>query len=373
MDRPLKRNVLLNPGPATTTDSVKYAQVVPDICPREREFGNLMEEIRRKLVRVVNGGDAYTAILFAASGTGVVEACMSSVLPEGKKILIVNNGAYGERMIEIAERFYPKNRIIAYTIPYGHYPDVQAVKEIMAKHDDIDVLSAVHHETTTGMLNPVKELNRLAHENGIDTFFDTISSYAGTTIDLQENDYDYIVSSGNKCIQGMAGISFVICKKEKLAKTRDYPKRNYYFNLWQQYDFLETRRQMRFTPPVQTAYALNQALDEFFQETGERRYRRYTESWETLIEGLKRLGFRMLIPVEQQSHLLTAVVEPEDPNYDFEQMHDFLLDRGFTIYPGKISKKNTFRIANIGAIDKTDIEDFLTVLEDYITSHNITL
>ena len=154
MDKKVKRNVLLNPGPATTTDTVKFAQIVPDICPREREFGDLMDDIRNKLVKVVNGGEKYTAIVFASSGTGAVEACVSSVLPENKKIFIINNGAYGKRMIEIAARFYKSNQIVKYEIPYGDYPDVQVIEEKIKKDREIGIICVVHHETTTGMLNP---------------------------------------------------------------------------------------------------------------------------------------------------------------------------------------------------------------------------
>ena len=364
----VKRNILLNPGPATTTDTVKYAQVVPDICPREKEFGLLMTDIRKKLVRVIHGEDRYTAIPFTASGTGVVEACISSVLPEGKKIFIINNGAYGKRMIEIARCYYEETKILTYEIPWGDYPNVSEIEHIIEKEKYIGVITVVHHETTTGMLNPVNEINRIAHLNNIDIIVDAMSSYAGIVIDLREDDYDYIISSSNKCIQGMPGIGFVICKKEKLERTKDNPRRNYYFNLWHQYRFFEDKNQMQFTPPVQTAYALNQALNEFFEETGEMRHQRYNESWQTLIEGLENLNLRFLVPDEQQSRLLIAVIEPENENYIFEEMHDYLFRRGFTIYPGKGAEKNTFRIANIGAIDKDDITRFLAALEDYLKS-----
>jgi 2-aminoethylphosphonate-pyruvate transaminase len=371
MNKAVNRNVLLNPGPATTTDSVKYAQVVPDICPREKEFGDLMEAIRTKLVRVVHGENRYTAIPFASSGTGAVEACISSVLPDGKSILIIDNGAYGKRMIEIAQRFYKPDRIIKYQIPWGDFPDVSAINRIIEKEKDVGIIAAVHHETTTGMLNPIEEINKIAHYHGADVVIDTISSYAGVPIDLREDDYDYITSSANKCIQGMAGISFVIGKKEKLQKTKHIKSRNFYFNLWQQFRFFEEKKQMQFTPPVQTAYALNQALDEFFEETGEHRFKRYRDSYKTLVKGLEDLNFEFLVPREYQSGLLTAVIEPVDDRYDFDEMHDYLLERGFTIYPGKGAKKNSFRIANIGEIDKRDISRFLEALKDYITSRHI--
>jgi len=371
MSTPVKRNILLNPGPATTTDTVKYSQVVPDICPREKEFCMLMDDIRKKLVKVVKGDERYTSILFASSGSGAVESCISSVVPEGKKILIINNGAYGKRMIETARCYYEEDRIIAYEVPYGDYPDVGKISSILSDNENIAVVSVVYHETTTGMLNPVREITRLAHEKNIDVIVDAMSAYAGVPIDVSREEYDYLISSSNKCIQGMAGISFVICRKDKLEHSDRNERRNLYFNLWDQYKYFEKTGQMRYTPPVQIAYALNQALNEYFEETGEMRYKRYTESWETLIAGLRKLNFQLLLPVDQQSKLLTTVIEPQDANYKFEEMHDYLYKQGYTIYPGKGAKKDTFRIANIGAINKGDIESFLSVLGEYLESFNI--
>ena len=373
MNKPVKRNILLNPGPATTTDSVKYAQVVPDICPREKEFCRLMNQIREKLVRVVNGDDRYTAIPFASSGTGAMDACISSVLAEGKKILVVNNGAYGKRMVEIARTYYGNERVVVYELPWGDYPQESEVERILSRDGAIAAIVLVHHETTTGMLNPVENITRIAHKRDVDVVVDTVSSYAGIVIDVRKDDIDYLFSTSNKCIQGMAGISFVICKKDKLKKTASNPVKNYYFNLFRQFSYFEKTGEMQYTPPVQIAYALDRALDEFFDETAGGRSRRYADSWKALVEGLKALGFTFLVPMEQQSKLLTAVIEPTDPHYDFTGMHDYLFERGFTIYPGKGAKENTFRVANIGAIDKEDIGRFLDALGGYLKEAGVAV
>jgi len=373
MNKPVKRNILLNPGPATTTDSVKYAQVVPDICPREKEFCRLMNQIREKLVRVVNGDDRYTAIPFASSGTGAMDACISSVLAEGKKILVVNNGAYGKRMVEIARTYYGNERVVVYELPWGDYPQESEVERILSRDGAIAAIVLVHHETTTGMLNPVENITRIAHKRDVDVVVDTVSSYAGIVIDVRKDDIDYLFSTSNKCIQGMAGISFVICKKDKLKKTASNPVKNYYFNLFRQFSYFEKTGEMQYTPPVQIAYALDRALDEFFDETAGGRSRRYADSWKALVEGLKALGFTFLVPMEQQSKLLTAVIEPTDPHYDFTAMHDYLFERGFTIYPGKGAKENTFRVANIGAIDKEDIGRFLDALGGYLKEAGVAV
>ncbi len=170
----------------------------------------------------------------------------------------------------------------------------------------------------------------------------------------------------------MAGISFVICKTSVLEKSKTVKKRSYYLNLYQQYYFFDKKKQMQFTPPVQVLYALSQAIKEYFAEGEQARYHRYCDSWESLIAGVNDIGFRLLLPMEQQSKLLTAIIEPGDPNYHFDDMHDYLYAKDFTIYPGKGAKKDTFRIANIGAIDNNDIDKFLVVLKQYIKERGIT-
>ena len=369
----IKRNVLLTPGPATTTDTVKKAQVVPDICPREQEFCEVMAAVRQKLVAVVHGDERHTAVLFTASGTGGVEVLISSVIPADTKILVINNGAYGERMHQMAARYFSQERVLQYQIPYGSYPVVADVEKIIHEHENISHMCVVHHETTSGMLNPVKELADLAHSHGIELIVDAVSSYAGLPIDIENDGFDYLVSTSNKNIQGIAGIAFIITRKEKIEKLADYPRHNLYLNLYEQYLSFEKTGQMRFTPAVQVVYALNQALDEYFEETAAGRYERYSQSWETLVAGLQKRGFRLLLPLEQQAHLITAVCEPDDENYSFESMHDYLYQRGFCIYPGKIGDIKTFRIANIGAIDKNDISDFLALLDEYIAVHKLRL
>ena len=369
--KPVKRNILLNPGPATTTDSVKYAQIVPDICPREREFGEIMRQIRKDLVKIVKGDESYTSILFAGSGTAMMDACISSVVSPNKKIAIINNGAYGKRMVRIAE---------AYQIPYvelyfkwGEMPDLQKITESLEKDKNIACLSMVHHETTTGMLNPIKDIGNIVKKNNSVFIVDTISSFAGVPIDIKDCKIDFMMSTSNKCIQGMAGLSFVICRRQELEKMKDYPKKSFYLNLYQQYDYFEKKGEMRFTPPVQVTYALRQAIKEYFKEGGENRYKRYTQNWKTLRKGLQEIGFKFLLTEGDESHILITILEPEDLNYNFDKMHDLLYEKGFTIYPGKIGKKGTFRLANMGAIDYKDIEGFLVALKDTLRQMGVNL
>ena len=225
----IKRNILLNPGPATTTDSVKRALVVPDICPREKEFCEVVREIRTDLVKIAGGDETYTCILFAGSGTSVMDAAINSVVPPDKKIAIINNGAYGERMVKIAQAY--SLDLVEIKYDPGAKIDLSEVSETLKKDDQIACLAMVHHETTTGLLNPIKEVGKIVKENDCIFIVDTISSFAGVPIDIKDCRIDFMMSTSNKCIQGMAGVAFIICKKAELEKLKDYPSRSYYLNL----------------------------------------------------------------------------------------------------------------------------------------------
>lgn len=360
----IKRNVLLNPGPATTSDTVKMAQVVPDICPREKEFGKVMEFISKELTNFVGSNDEYTTILFGGSGTAAVESMISSVVDYNECILIINNGAYGKRMCEMAE-VYGINYIEFSASPVDGI-DLNLLEETIKDNDkNIKKLALVHHETTTGILNDIKAVGEICSKYEIDMIVDAMSSFAGIPINMKEMNIKYMASSSNKCIQGMAGVSFVIADKEALKNTQSIKPRNLYLNLYKQYEYFKDNYQMRFTPPVQVLYALKQAIIEAKEESIEKRSERYRLNCDTLLNGLKKLNLKTLVEEKNSSMLLTTIIEPDIKEYSFEAMHEYLYERGFTIYPGKISSKNTFRIANIGNINKKDIESFLNELENY--------
>ena len=222
------------------------------------------------------------------------------------------------------------------------------------------------------MLNPAEEIIELAHRHQVQVIVDCMSSYAGLPIDVQHLPAEYFVASSNKCIQGMAGLVFVIFQKRLLDQIKDC-NRSFYFNLYNQYIGFKESGQMQFTPPVQVAYALRQAIDEYFLETGEGRWKRYKENWVRLFNGLEALGFKFLLPETQQSKILLAVVEPDHPAYNFDAMHDFLYRQGFTIYPGKDAREKTFRLSILGDLHKVDIQSFLSCLGEYLEEAEIEL
>ena len=356
----IKRNILLNPGPSTTTDTVKYAQVVPDICPREKEFAGLMKGLREDLVRIVHGDlQKYTSVLFCGSGTLNIDVCLNSLLPEGKKVLIVNNGAYSTRAVEICEYYGLPH--IDLKFPVDQLPDLALVEKTLQQNPDIALVHTTHNETGTGILNPIREIGALAHRYGATFTVDTTSTYAMRPIDIEKDNIDFCMASAQKGLMAMTGLSFIVGNRAKLEASAHYPKRSYYCNLFLQYDYFEKTGEMHFTPPVQTIYAALQALKEYWAEGEQAKWARHTRVFNAIHAGLDELGLRDAVRREWQSGLVVSVRYPDDPHWDFEKVHDYCYARGFTIYPGKISTTNTFRLCALGAIDEADIRDFFAV------------
>lgn len=359
----IKRNILLNPGPATTTDTVKLAQVISDICPREEEFQKIMEQMRKDLVRIVHGDEEiYTSVLFCGSGTICMDVCLNSLLPEGKEILIINNGAYSQRAVEICIYYGLPYKELKY--PEDTLPDLEQLRQTLVDNPDIAVVYTTHNETGTGLLNPVREMGAIVHEIGGVFVVDTTSTYALRPIDIEEENIDFCMASAQKGLMSMTGLSFVIGKRALIEASATYPKRSYYCNLYMQYHFFETTGQMHFTPPVQTAYATKQAITEYFAEGEYPKWERHNRVFQALYDGLIQRGFSLLLPPDVQAGLVVCAYYPEDDRWDFDVVHDYCYERGYTIYPGKISGANTFRLCALGAIDEEDIQGFYKVFDE---------
>ena len=367
----IERKILLNPGPATTSDTVKYAQVVPDICPREQEFGVVLTSLRRDLLKVINASEKlYTTVLFGGSGTAVMEAIISSVMNPENTLLILVNGAYGQRMCEIADTYNLSYETLK--MEWGKPLDFEEAARII-KDKNIDHVAMVHHETATGILNPLQKFMEFKNKYGCTLILDAISSYAGVHIDLNETPIDYLMSTSNKCLQGMPGVAFAICHKESLRALENVKSRSYYLDLYKQYRNLEDKKQTRFTPPVQTIYAMHTALAELMTEGLNNRISRYEENWVTLKEGLARIGFKFLLDSVDESRILLTIIEPKNKNFNFEFLHDELYSKGFTIYPGKMNKDKTFRLSILGDLNQQDVKLFLTTLSEILIRYGMLL
>ena len=368
----IKRNILLNPGPSTTTDTVKYAQVVPDICPREQEFAGLMKGLREDLLKTVHAKtDDYTSVLFCGSGTINIDICINSLVPEGGKVLVVNNGAYSTRAVEICEYYGLPHIDLKFKV--DELPDLDMIEQTLKENPDIKLVHTTHNETGTGILNPIREIGALAHKYGAIFTVDTTSTLAMRPINVYEDNIDFCMASAQKGLMAMTGLSFIIGKTKEIIRSKDYPKRSYYCNLYLQYEYFEKTGEMHFTPPVQTIYATIQGLKEYFEEGEEAKWARHTRVFNAIHEGLDRLGFKDVIKREWQSGLVVSVIYPDDPNWDFSKIHDYCYERGFTIYPGKISTTNTFRLCALGAIDEQDIKDFFEVFEAGLKHYNVSI
>ncbi len=368
----IKRNILLNPGPATTTNSVKYAQIVPDICPREKEFVSVMKQIRRDLLRIVYADiNEYTSVLFCGSGTINMDICLNSLLPKNKKILIINNGAYSQRAVEICK--YYGLPFINLKLSIKDIPNLCIIEKNLKENPDIYIVYTTHHETGSGLLNPIKDIGKLVHKYNAIFVVDTTSSFAMIPINIKKDNIDFCMASSQKGLTAMTGLSFLIGKKTLIEKSKNYPTRSYYCNLYLQYEHFEKTGQMHFTPPVQTIYAAKQALKEYFDEGEKNKYERHKRVFDLISYNLKRLGFKSFIKEEIQSKLVFSAITPNDKNWNFNKIHDYCYKKGFTIYPGKIPKLNTFRVCSLGAIDIEDIKNFFVVFNKALKKYNVSI
>ena len=370
--KPVKRNILLNPGPATTTDTVKYAQVVPDICPREQEFASLMKSLRSNLLKVVHAPeDEFTSVLFCGSGTINIDICINSLVPEGKKVLVVNNGAYNTRAVEVCQMYHIPHIDLKSSV--FEQPDLKVVEQTLKENPDVSMVYCCHHETGTGILNPIREIGALAHQYGAIFVSDTTSSLGMIPLDVVKDNVDFCMASAQKGLMAMSGLSFIIGKTDIIKASKNYPTRSYYCNLYLQYDYFEKTGEMHFTPPVQTIYATIQALKEYFEEGEEAKFARHRRVFEAIHKGVAELGFDTIINPEIESGLVVSVKYPNDPNWSFEKVHDYCYKHGFTIYPGKISTTNSFRLCALGTIDVNDIDNFFIVMKNALSFYQIKL
>lgn len=361
------RKVLLNPGPATTTDSVKEALIVSDICPRETEFGALVAEVRRDLLRVAGASEkTHTAILLSGPGTAAVEAALGSSVPKNGRVLILNNGAYGARAGEIAAAAGISAHV--WSVPWTSRPTAEELAtQLKGPAGPFTHAFWVHHETTTGLLNPLREYGEVCRAHGVTSIVDAMSSFAGLDFSLGDEPIDFAMSSANKCLQGMPGISFVIARRSALAASAGV-FRSVSLDLHRHEKSESAGGQFPFTPPVQVVYALARALQETLNETIPVRAKRYRACYEVMLAGMEKLGFEALLPRELHSGLLTAFRTPSWPGFSFEALHDFLYVRGITLYPGKLPGTDTFRVANIGALQPSDLDAFVAEVGKFLNA-----
>lgn len=346
---PTRDPVLFTPGPLTTSRAVKAA-MCRDLGSRDPAFVAVVADVRRRLLAVagVTQADGYECVPLPGSGTYAVEAVISSATPPGGKWLVISNGAYGDRIAEIAARHRIAHEVLRY--PEDVRPDPAEVDRRLGDDPTLTGVAAVHCETSTGMLNPIGEIGRVARRHGKTYAVDSMSAFGGVELDLRAAGADFLVSSANKCLEGVPGFAFVLCRAEALRACREQA-RTLSLDLYDQWAALERTGQFRFTPPTHVLLACRQALDELDREGGvPARARRYRRNQRALRAGMRALGFTEFLPPALQSPIITAFRDPTDRPFDFPSFYDGLQRRGFVIYPGKVSRADCFRIGTIGRI-----------------------
>ena len=353
---------LFTPGPLTTSLSVKQA-MLRDLGSRDVEFIDAVRELREELLRVagVSQQAGYEAILMQGSGTFSVEAVIASAMPPEGKLLAVVNGSYGDRIVKIAQVYGIETVVQKYR--ENELPCVEAVDKALAEDPEIKMVVVVHCETTSGIINPIEAIGEVVSQHRRCYFVDSMSAFGAVFFDFEAAKIDFLVSSANKCIEGVPGFGFCICRREALTETRGW-SRTLSLDLLAQWEGLEKNGQFRFTPPTHTILAFHQALRELDQEGGvSGRAARYEENYRTLLAGMRSLGFIEYVDPALQGYIITSFRYPEDPNFQFEKFYDLLNEAGFVIYPGKVSDADCFRIGNIGRIDKSDVEALLGAIK----------
>lgn len=366
-----KDKPLFTPGPLTTSRTVKQA-MLRDLGSRDFEFIGVVREVRDRLVALAGAKPGeYEAIPIQGSGTFAIEAVLTSTVPRDGKVLIVINGAYGKRMAEICAVGGIDHRRIEYR--EDTVPDSDAVKRALAEDSAITHVAVVHCETTTGIINPIREIGAAVAQAGRIFFVDAMSSFGAVPMDLVECSIDYLVSSANKCIEGVPGFAFALARRTALEKTKGCA-RNLCLDLYAQWQGLERNGQFRFTPPTHALLAFRQALVELEAEGGVAgRAARYRANYEMLLRGMRAMRFREYLAPELQGHIITSFRYPQHPNFRFEDFYERLNAKGYVIYPGKVSNADCFRIGTIGRLFESDMRDLLRAIRETLDEIGIEI
>jgi 2-aminoethylphosphonate-pyruvate transaminase len=364
-----KNKLLFTPGPLTTSEGVKRA-MGRDLGSRDAEFLEVVRKIRRRLLELANVADgSYEAVLMQGSGTFAIESVISSVLPRHGKLLVLINGAYGHRMAKIARTLGIATETLVF--PESRPVDPDQTRRALGLDPAITHVGTIHCETSTGIMNPVQEIGGVVKEHGRVFLADAMSSFGAVPIRLADSGIDFLVSSANKCIQGVPGFGFVLARRDLLLEAADRA-RSVSLDLVSQWKGLEADGQFRFTPPTHVLLAFWQALQELEQEGGiAGRAVRYAANQKVLLEGMKELGFDAYLAPELQSYIITSFRYPKHPNFDFSRFYQRLSQKGFVVYPGKVSDADCFRIGTIGHIFPEDLRALVAAVGETLNDMQI--
>ncbi len=360
---PARDKLLFTPGPLTTSLSVKQA-MLHDAGSWHFEFSQLIRTLREQILALAElpAGGGWETVLMQGSGTFGVESVIGSVIPPAGKLLVLINGAYGERIAQMAGAL--KIPHVALRFPEHEPPSIPAVSQALAADPSIRHVAAVHCETTTGILNPLAGIGREVKRHGCVFIVDAISSFGAIPIDLESAGIDFLVSSANKCLEGVPGFSFIIARRERLLETEGWA-RSLSLDLLGQWQGFQKNGQFRYTPPTHSLLAFAQALAELNQEGGiPARGERYRANHSLLLNGMRAMGFHPFLSPEWQSFIITAFHFPAQPAFRFPEFYRLLSEAGLIIYPGKLTQVDTFRIGTIGRLFPADIRQLLMAIRE---------
>jgi len=359
---------LLTPGPLTTSLTVKQA-ALRDWGSRDPQFIALNARVRERLVAIAGGTGAFTCVPVQGSGTFAVEATVGTLLPRDGKLLVLVNGAYGERIVKIAN--YLDRAVIAQRCPEDQPPDLGLLEQTLKNDPAITQVVAIHCETTSGILNPLEAIARIVATQKRSLIIDAMSAFGAIPLDVQALPCDAVVASSNKCLEGIPGMGYAIIRESVLANCKGN-SHSLALDLHDQWKAMEGNGQWRFTPPTQVLAAFEQAISEHEAEGGvSGRNARYSENCRVLVNGMRKLGFESLLPNPLQAPIIVTFLVPDDPKFVFSEFYDRLAERGYIIYPGKLTVADTFRIGCIGQMTPDVLEDALAVIDETLKTMGV--
>jgi len=360
---------LLTPGPLTTSASVKQA-MLHDWGSRDAGFVAINTRMRTRLVDMIGGGKDFTTVPMQGSGTFAVEAMLGSFVGPKDKLLILINGAYGKRMAKICEYYGRSTSILEW--PEDQPVDPAKVRDTLAADKAITHVAMIHCETTSGILNPIIDVSKVVAEAGRKLLIDSMSAFGALPVDVKSVTFDAVAASSNKCIEGVPGLGVVLCRVSALEKTKGNAA-SLSLDLFEQWQNLEKTSQYRFTPPIHCIVAFDQALTEHEQEGGVAgRGGRYRNNHKLLVDGMRAMGFETLLPDRLQAPIIVTFHMPSDPKFVFDTFYNGLKDRGFVIYPGKLTVADSFRIGCIGRLGETEMRAFLAAAEEVMSGLGVS-
>jgi 2-aminoethylphosphonate-pyruvate transaminase len=361
--------ILLTPGPLTTSLPTKAA-MLRDWGSWDSNFNAVTARLREKLVAIVHAADTHACVPMQGSGTFSVEAAVNTLVPRAGHVLVLINGAYGKRMARLTEMMGRK--LSTFETADDVPTTAEDVDRLLARDSSITHVGLIHCETSTGIENPLRAIAAVVARHGKSLIVDAMSSFGALPIDARTTPFDALVAASGKCVEGPPGMGFVFARKELLERSAGNST-SLALDLYDQWSYMEKTTQWRFTPPTHIVVALDAALDQFAAEGGQpARLARYTANCATLVQGMAELGLRPFLDASIQAPIIVTFHAPTDPTYTFREFYDRVRDKGFILYPGKLTQVETFRVGCIGAIGPDEMRQAVNAIRETLSEMGIT-